>query len=93
MMPQYTSVFIKATYIERIKKWSAEEKNVFEGETFTTRDVVQIEISIWNLTCLILLIGMGVLFTTQSVYLLFVLPCILLLRHFVTIICCITGWC
>ena len=65
MAEQYTSVIVKATYIDRLQQWSADEGQVFQGEDFTEKEVVQIDISIWTIVCLSVLITTSALFMSQ----------------------------
>jgi hypothetical protein len=65
MVTQYTSVILKATYIERSKQWSADEREVFQGEPSGRKEANQCEITIWSFACLAMLITIGTIFISQ----------------------------
>jgi hypothetical protein len=65
MTARYSSVIFKATYVEGLEQWCAEDSRVFEKETCTSKEVQQFEITTWSLVCISLLLTIGGVFISQ----------------------------
>jgi hypothetical protein len=65
MSTQYTAVILKATYIEGLEQWIADESEVFKKDTSVKKDALQFEITIWSLVCLMVLVTIGTIFMSQ----------------------------